>query len=96
MTTETLPLEQASANLNISDLRTMMNIIEVISQRGGFKAEELVTVGTLYNRISAFVAAATPAEEEATEEAAEEVVEESAEEAVAASWPAPEVSESEE
>jgi translation initiation factor IF-2 len=78
MTTEVQTQSQeteASAvppSLQLSDLRSMMTVIEVISQRGGFKADELIVVGTLYNRISAFVAAATPAEQVEEADAAQD------------------------
>jgi hypothetical protein len=41
--------------LNIADLQTMVNIIDACSQRGAFKAEELATVGAVYNKLVAFV-----------------------------------------
>lgn len=85
MTVESQAVEQtevaaapAAPSLQLSDLRTMLSVIEIVSQRGAFKADELVVVGTLYNRINAFVAAATPAEEEAATPAEEEAVAEEA------------------
>jgi hypothetical protein len=46
--------------LQLSDLKTMLGIIEVINQRGAFKADELMAVGALYNRLASFVNSATP------------------------------------
>lgn len=44
--------------LQLSDLKTMLGIIEIVNQRGAFKADELLTVGMLYNKLAAFVDAA--------------------------------------
>ena len=53
---------QAAANgapqgpeLNLSDLGAIKSIIDVASQRGAFKANELESVGKIYNRLSAFL-----------------------------------------
>lgn len=56
--------------LTVADLKMMARIIQVGSQRGSFKAEELGTVGGLYNKIIAFLGAAgqlDPMPEEAPE-----------------------------
>ncbi len=61
---ETLPTEnpqtntppaEAGADLNISDLNALKNIIDVATQRGAFKAAELEAVGKVYNRLSGFL-----------------------------------------
>lgn len=54
-TPETQP-EQAPG-LSIQDLLLVVNTIQVLSQRGGFKAEEMSTVGGLYERLVAFLRA---------------------------------------
>jgi hypothetical protein len=41
--------------LNLSDLGAIKSIIDVASQRGAFKANELESVGKIYNRLSAFL-----------------------------------------
>lgn len=45
----------AGAELNISDLIALKNIIEVASQRGAFKAMELEAVGKTFNKLSSFL-----------------------------------------
>lgn len=47
--------EQASVDLTVQDLAGLRSIIEVASQRGAFKAQELEAVGKLFNKLSAFL-----------------------------------------
>jgi hypothetical protein len=54
--------EAASADLNINDLAAIKSIIDVASQRGAFKPNEMVPVGTVYNKLEAFLAAAQAAQ----------------------------------
>jgi len=60
------------ATFEVNDLRLVLNLIEVCSQRGAFKAGELAVVGTLFNKITNFLDKAgllnTPAAPEATPE----------------------------
>lgn len=46
-----------AADLNISDLLAVKSIIEIASQRGAFKANELEGVGKIYNKLSNFLEA---------------------------------------
>ena len=57
--------------LQLTDLNIMMQILDVVTQRGAIKAEEMTTVGSLYSKLKAFVAQTTQAAPEApvTEEA---------------------------
>ena len=48
--------------LSIGDLKGLMSIIDVASARGSFRANEMAGVGTLYNKLSAFLAKVAPAE----------------------------------
>ena len=48
--------------LSIGDLKGLMSIIDVASARGSFRAGEMASVGTLYNKLSTFVAKVAPAE----------------------------------
>ena len=60
--------EQANApapDLNISDLNTVKSIIDIATQRGAFKANELEAVGKAYNKLSAFLAKVAPADKPA-------------------------------
>jgi len=43
------------ADLNIQDLSAMKSIIDVASSRGAFKPAEMMMVGTVYNKLSAFL-----------------------------------------
>jgi len=45
----------SETNLTIQDLTTCMQIIAVCGQRGAIKAEEMAVVGTVYNKIFAFL-----------------------------------------
>ncbi len=63
------------AQLQISDILLVAQVLQLVSQRGAFKAEEMEQVGGLYNRLVAFLQASgavqpapeTPAETAATE-----------------------------
>jgi len=46
---------QAGTDLNISDLVALKSIIEVASQRGAFKANELEAVGKTFNKLNNFL-----------------------------------------
>lgn len=46
---------QQGADLNINDLVSLKSIIEVASQRGAFKANELEAVGRAFNKLNAFL-----------------------------------------
>ena len=65
--------EQATVQLQISDLLLTAQVIQLASQRGAFKPEEFTQVGGVYERIVAFLQAsgaltpATPTEESAPE-----------------------------
>ena len=43
---------EVSTNLTVADLKVVASLIEACTQRGVFRANELVTVGELYNRIT--------------------------------------------
>lgn len=62
--------EQQPAELNIRDLATLKNAIEVASSRAAFKAEEMAAVGIVYNKLSAFldqIAQQAPSSDEGVE-----------------------------
>lgn len=50
-------VEQAPAapDLNVSDLTGVKQIIDIATQRGAFKANELEAVGKLYNKLNTFL-----------------------------------------
>lgn len=41
--------------VNIQDLQVLRSCIQLASSRGAFKAEEMQTVGTAFNRLNAFL-----------------------------------------
>jgi hypothetical protein len=49
------PQEQAS--LGVNDLHLMAMIIDIVSQRGAIRANEMENVGTLYNKLVNFLVA---------------------------------------
>ena len=61
-------------DLNVADLKNLALVIDVASSRGAFRANEMATVGLVYNKLQAFlarIAPATPAEakpEDATQQ----------------------------
>ena len=62
------PVAQAPS-LTLQDLILVAQIIQLKSQRGAFKAEELADVGNLYTKLIAFLQATgalTPAQTEET------------------------------
>tara|TARA_B100000780_G_scaffold246201_1_gene190619 strand:+ start:546 stop:842 length:297 start_codon:yes stop_codon:yes gene_type:complete len=48
--------------LSIGDLKGLQSIIDIASARGSFRANEMAGVGTLYNKLSAFLIKVAPAE----------------------------------
>jgi len=62
--------EQAqSPELTIQDLNAMKAIIDVASERGAFKPNEMMSVGTIYNKLETFLKAV--AEQQAAQQEAE-------------------------
>ena len=51
--------EQAP-QLSLQDIATMVQIIDIVSRRGGFEGQELEAVGGLRNRTVTFLNAAAP------------------------------------
>ena len=58
-------------NIAIQDIAFLLNIVEVCSTRGAFRAEELTSVGAVYDKVKVFIDANTPpapiVEEDTTE-----------------------------
>lgn len=74
---DTPQTEQISITLN--DLKNMLMVIDVCTQRGAFRGNELTSIGQLNDRITAFVADAEakmtpPADAEGAAEGASEPV----------------------
>ena len=53
--------------LNVQDLVDIANLIDVVTQRGAFRADELSAAGALYDKLKTFLATLMP-KEETTEE----------------------------
>lgn len=53
-TTNAAP-EEGAAELTIQDLVAVKSIIDVASQRGAFKPNEMVAVGTIYTKLEKFL-----------------------------------------
>jgi hypothetical protein len=60
------PEQPQGPDLNVSDLASLKSIIEVATQRGAFKANELEAVGKSFNKLSAFLEAVTAQSKEET------------------------------
>lgn len=52
-----------TSSLGLNDLALMANIIQVTSERGAIKANEMEAVGALYKKLVTFVNANMPKEE---------------------------------
>ena len=50
--------EEKSLELTVNDLQLLRQSIEVATSRGAFKAAEMLTVGTVFNKLDAFLNAA--------------------------------------
>lgn len=61
-----------ASSLGLNDLALMANIIQVTSERGAIKANEMEAVGALYKKLVTFINSNMPKEETATTETAEE------------------------
>lgn len=78
MTEQVETVEQATeapqaqpVTLGLADLQTMLTVIDTVTQRGAFKANELAAVGILYNRIQTFLDAAKAAQDAQAQASAE-------------------------
>jgi hypothetical protein len=54
------PQQQPGTDLSIADLKNLGTIIDVASTRGAFRANEMATVGAMYNKLQAFLARVAP------------------------------------
>tara|TARA_B110000285_G_scaffold225730_1_gene284383 strand:+ start:1336 stop:1599 length:264 start_codon:yes stop_codon:yes gene_type:complete len=49
------PAEKPAAELTVQDLQALKQIIDVSTQRGAFKGNELMSVGQVYNKLEVFL-----------------------------------------
>ena len=47
--------EQSGAELTVQDLQAIKQIIDVATQRGAFKGNELMSIGQVYNKLDTFL-----------------------------------------
>lgn len=47
-------------SISLNDISFLIQIIEIVAQRGAFKAEEMTQVGAVYDKVKAFVVASSP------------------------------------
>ena len=52
---QTATQEQAAPSLGVGDLAAMVQVIDIVSERGAFKGPELESVGILRGRIARFI-----------------------------------------
>jgi hypothetical protein len=48
---------EAAPSLTLNDLMVALNMIQVVAQRGAVRADEMSAVGTLHDRLKAFLEA---------------------------------------
>jgi len=56
--------EQQEVTITLGDISTVLQIIDVVSQRGGFQGQELAGVGMLRNKLEAFLRQKSPQQPE--------------------------------
>jgi len=56
--------QAATPDLTVNDLQALKAIIDVCTQRGAFRANELASVGTVFNRLNAFLDHIAPQQKE--------------------------------
>jgi hypothetical protein len=59
--------QAGSVELTLQDLGALRAVIDVASQRGAFKANEMAAVGTVYNKLAGFLDAVAKQAQEAQE-----------------------------
>jgi len=72
-------MSEETVGISLADIAAALQIIDVAAKRGAFEGSELTQVGTVRDRLVAFVIAQSPKEEETVEEATEEEEEETTE-----------------
>ena len=73
MSEDTTQEQAAPVGINITDLAFLVQVVEVCSQRGAFRAEEMSSIGAIYDKVRSFIAANTVAAPSENTETTEEV-----------------------
>ena len=68
---KTQETQAPAADLTVQDLQGLKAIIDVASQRGAFKPNEMTTVGQIYTKLETFLAAVAAQQQAAEEGTAE-------------------------
>ena len=63
--TEASTQQAPAAELTVQDLSALKQIIDVASQRGTFKPNEMMTVGQVYNKLETFLEAVAQSQQPA-------------------------------
>jgi len=71
MTDENTNVPATPPSVTINDIAFLVQIVETVAQRGAFRAEELSSVGAVYDKVKAFIVANNP--QPAPEQPIEEV-----------------------
>lgn len=66
--------EEKEVVINIGDLSTLMQVIDVVSTRGGFQGQELAGIGMLRNKLEAYLRQNTPQQQQGDSSVAEKEV----------------------
>ena len=61
---EEVQTQEQVPELNVGDMNAVLRIIDVVTERGAFKGEELSSVGTVRDKVAAFVNYHTPKTED--------------------------------
>lgn len=70
-----VPESDNASTLSIADLTQVLQVFQVVAQRGAFRADELSSVGGLYDRLVAFLKSTGALKESEMPETAEEAAE---------------------
>lgn len=67
--------EKESFDLNVNDLNTLKQVIDIASSRGAFRPNEMVVIGQAYNKLAAFLEQVAKQQELVKQQSAESVQE---------------------
>jgi hypothetical protein len=54
--------QKQAPDLTITDLQNVRSVIDIAATRGAFKAAEMAAVGSVFNKLDAFLQAVVPAQ----------------------------------
>ena len=66
--------EEKEVVINVGDLSTLLQIIDVVSTRGGFQGQELAGIGMLRNKLEAYLRQNTPQQQQGDSSVGEKAV----------------------